>query len=457
MKSHTSATAGACAFAPFLSKIALIACATAIFALAGCATPANDADHSPDHATDHTTDHTGHSAQRDATPSDAAHLASVDAAHAGRMGERDSYAPRGPATELSCDTVGWTEQITPPHQNIINQMMASRMHRAHHALWHAVRGGVDAKTSLLVDHSYGMTWNLPHPLCPPPEDNAINKGYNPAGEDFLFMHRQMVNGLRQAFMQAGLPCVRGWSEVPTTEEAALPDSDRSNAKSEQAFDRMRGWESYFESDEWLKSHSLSQVGFALEFSIHNNLHMRYATTAPPQGFSELASIGGAPLPMNNVYPSAWKYDSPSYNWLADPYGAAVNPTFWKIHGFVDDIINKWLAANSYSRAALDCQGDRKCYQWQGHWTGDASAVNAHMHALMVMDNGSRDPSSVVAGPVDAPTTEFTRQRMARQQLGVLQIPAPTRGIPQSPGGPVAAPAPAPEDPYLYVRSSVCHK
>ena len=432
-------------------KALLFATATSLALLTACATTSATSPQA-----------SGHTPAQNLTQNDDSNSEPATVERFKRMDVQATNSPRGLATDLSCDQVGWTDDVSPQHQSIINQMMGSHDHRVHHALWHAVRGGVDKKTSLLVDHSYGMSWNLPHPLCPAPQDNATDAHYNPAGEDFLFMHRQMLEGLRQAFMRAGLKCVRGWSEVPSESQAALPDSDRTDAKSDAALSRMRGWESFFQSDEWLKGKSLSEVGFALEFSIHNNLHMRYATTAPPVGFNEIASVGGAPLPMNNVYPAGWKYDSAKYNWLADPYGAAVNPTFWKIHGYVDDVINHWLISNGYSRAAIDCTGDRKCYQWQGKWTGSSGSLNSHLHAMMVNDQANplvdgpteREPATADATsntPIDDDTAAFTRQRMARQHLGVIRDAPPTRGMPKA----GAEQNEAPQDPYEYVKGSVC--
>ena len=367
----------------------------------------------------------------------------------------------------SCDSIGWSDVVTPEHQAIINQMMGTREHRVHHALWHAIRGGLDSKNASEVTRAFGTTWKLPHPLCPAPADDSAQRAYNPAGEDFLFMHRQMVRGLQDAFVQMNLPCIRGWASVPSQAEYPIPDRDRADAKSDAAYRQIKIWEGYFMDENWLKSKSLSQVGWALEFSIHNNLHMRYATTRPPKGFQELAEIGGAPLPLNDRFPQNWKYDSPAYNWLQDPYGAAVNPTFWKIHGYVDAMIDRWLLANGYSSISSDCKGDRKCYQWQGRWTGDG----VHSHAMMNHDfrlhpwqdasaqaavsPDERQPAA--AAVIDPVTAEFTKQRMARQRVGVI-LQEDVRTEPKAPpGGVVAAGPPTSPDPYFYVRGLECNQ
>lgn len=45
----------------------------------------------------------------------------------------------------------------------------------------------------------------------------------------------------------------------------------------------------------------------------------------------------------------------------------LNKHFWKIHGLVDQLIEKWLRANRYREIALDCVGRSGCYQWKEPW------------------------------------------------------------------------------------------
>jgi hypothetical protein len=340
-----------------------------------------------------------------------------------------------PSTPPVCTS--FSDTVTDAQQAVINSVIAARSHRLQHALWHATRSGLTDDEKTHVIGAFGPSWGEVHDLCPEPTADPSDHGYNPAGEDFLFMHRQMVTMLRAQFIANHLPCISGWTHVPTTTEWALPDSDTSGPKSDAALAQLTTWDSTFQNPKWLKSISLSQLGWALEFTIHNNLHMRYATTNPPAGFPGVAQTGGAPIPYDGNFPADWQYDKPAYNWLADPYGAAVNPTFWKIHGYVDHLIDLWLSANGYQSVAIDCQGAKSCYQWKGTWTGEIpSNVGTKLGGAL----GQKEDPSI--------DTILNQKRMRNQQIGVLT------GKPKD-GGSENPKAPAPQDPLQFTQSQLC--
>ena len=112
-----------------------------------------------------------------------------------------------------CDGVGWTDHVTPKQQQVINQVMKERSHRLHHALWHAVRGGLDKNQATDVKKAFGPSWVEFHPLCPSPQQDADKESYNPAGEDFLYMHREMIGMLRKKLIEAKLECISGWRNL----------------------------------------------------------------------------------------------------------------------------------------------------------------------------------------------------------------------------------------------------
>jgi hypothetical protein len=67
----------------------------------------------------------------------------------------------------------------------------------------------------------------------------------------------------------------------------------------------------------------------------------------------------------------------------------VNPTFWKLHGWVDDTIVKWLDANGYRTIADQCN-DSGCYQWKSTWVGpepDMQGSMKDMEKTMQMPGG----------------------------------------------------------------------
>jgi hypothetical protein len=225
-----------------------------------------------------------------------------------------------------------------------------------------------------------------------------------------------------------------------TQSWPLPDDVRTGAKSDEAFNTFLKWDQELQDRKWLSTISLSQLGYAVEFTIHNNLHMRYATERAPEGFDEANENGGAPFPFDGNFPKNWRFDSPKYNWLADPYGAALNPVFWKIHGYVDHLIDVWLAANKkkYDSISENCKGNKRCYEWKGTWVGEEGQEAA--------------PKAYKAdtAPLDAKSiAEFTRKRIANQRAGVL-----TDGIkaPDSFGSKEAAPL----SPFEIAKKRLCN-
>ena len=373
-----------------------------------------------------------------ATDASSSELVHDMAAH--DMVAHDMTSMNGSAAPVACKA--WTDRVTPEQQEVINAVIGARFHRLHHAFWHATRGGLEPSEMTRMVNAFGGTWTEVHPLCPQPQADSAAPGYNPVGEDFLFMHRQMIEMLRAGFVSLGLPCVTGWQHVPATEEWPLPDDSREGAKSAEALQQFQGWDGAFQNVAWLKSVSLSQLGWALEFSLHNNLHMRYATDQPPTGFNGVTETGGAPLPYDGKYPVDWIYDDPHYNWLADPYGAAVNPVFWKIHGYVDHLIDLWLGAHGYDSISTQCNGSAHCYTWKGTWIGNISQEK--LPALPSAGNPRDSRPS-------ADTVRFTQRRMKHQRLGVLTPADVGRKRAQRPGdGPAVI-----DDPLPFVNAKLC--
>jgi hypothetical protein len=178
--------------------------------------------------------------------------------------------------------------------------------------------------------------------------------------------------------------------------------------------------------------------------------MRFATDRPAAAFrAAQADDDGAQIPFDGQFPTDWKFDDPGYNWLADPYGAAVNPVFWKIHGYVDAVIDRWLSANGFENISKDCTGIEKCYQWKGMWTGmpegdhDKSMPGMHMPSAASPHHGAsaRSPQERARA-----TKDFNHRRMKFQWVGVIPS-APRAGAPKE--------ARAPQDPLQEATEKVC--
>lgn len=95
--------------------------------------------------------------------------------------------------------------------------------------------------------------------------------------------------------------------------------------------------------------TLGELGSRMEFSIHNMMHMRWCNQFEPRpdvDATTLEQIGH-------------EWDKISYNWLGDTYSSHVNPVFWKLHGWIDNRINDWMAANNLTGPVT----------WVGTWVG----------------------------------------------------------------------------------------
>jgi len=128
------------------------------------------------------------------------------------------------------------------------------------------------------------------------------------------------------------------------------DSGLEEIKSDEYFERyIAPWERQYTDPDYLRGVTLGQLGSDIEFTIHNDLHMRWAALSP---------IGYRP---NTVVAAdiAAKWDAPSYNYLGDTYSSHVNPIFWKLHGWADDRIEDWKRAH----------GMTDPIEWKGTWLG----------------------------------------------------------------------------------------
>ncbi|MGD9672096.1 MAG: Tat pathway signal protein [Candidatus Nitrosocosmicus sp.] len=231
-------------------------------------------------------------------------------------------------------------------------MLALREHRMHHVLWHTVRDNWEAQDEgdpVFNDSEKqrirDMGWE---PLRPSLDKDGVPKENNKSGEDFLFMHRQMilhVNTLLSEIGDTSYPEVVGWTRVPPPNDPdypvppvwnSAPDYIKSRKTDNYYRDIMVRRENYFTTSENLSRLTLGQLGSQLEYRIHNSMHLRWA------------SDPGEERPL--VFPSDantidTKWDNPSYDYLADSYSSHVNYIFWKLHGWIDDRINDWMRAN----------------------------------------------------------------------------------------------------------------
>jgi hypothetical protein len=242
-------------------------------------------------------------------------------------------------------------------------MLADRAWRMHHYLWHEVRNMwlfYDDETRRRLEN---LGWRPPRPARRPgpngPEVILDN------GEDFLYMHREMIAVVNEHMRgDPDYPRVQGWTKVPRPRDPDDPvppswltgigdlDAFLVWVKSDEAFERdFVRWEREYRDETRLRSRSLAELGARLEFTIHNQMHMRWCSE-PVTGIRPEVE----PAHPQGIDPM---WDDPRYDWLGDPYASHVNPTFWKLHGWIDERIDDWAAAN----------GVAEPIGWQGTWVG----------------------------------------------------------------------------------------
>ena len=103
--------------------------------------------------------------------------------------------------------------------------------------------------------------------------------------------------------------------------------------------RMRWWDREFKNAQHLSTLTLGELGQLIEFSVHNDMHMRWASVPRHPKTGEPLPSGRADGDIRDFW------DDPKYDFLGEFYSSHVNPVFWRLHGWVDDRINDWYRAH----------------------------------------------------------------------------------------------------------------
>ncbi len=237
---------------------------------------------------------------------------------------------------------------------------ADKVHRLHHAVWHGVRESWDdlqaedqAKLKELDWHIEGNRVALVSSQKTRP---ALQNG---SGEDFLFFHRQMVFHYRMMMEDVGASLIQ-WHEIPQPGSGGLVSPDevpepwnipeapnferrlRVLKTDEFFWSRMRWWDFDFKNPNYLATLTLGQLGSILQYSIHNDMHIRWSAAPRDPETNALLSLGRPDYDVSD------RWDNPSYDWLGEFYSSHVNPVFWRLHGWIDDRIEDWAAAHEAS-------------------------------------------------------------------------------------------------------------
>jgi hypothetical protein len=266
----------------------------------------------------------------------------------------------------------WSETVNDGIVAAYNTLTARSDYRFWYYLYHGVR---NTSPSLPEDeHAQIETlvpaWKLP-------STSIKGKGLNPvyAGEDYLYTHHLMIDEIRDILTEAGQPCIIGWESIPDSRSVAkpkdkalseaypVPASGTTPPKSDSGMSIMKSWEMKLQSPEFLKSITLGDLGYVLQHSIGNNANLRFSELNNKVGIRPRIAM------RDDTSDESWAWNKVEYDLLSDTYSAPSNPIFWKLQGYIDSYIYRWLDANGYQEIALECRSRPGCYQWKGTWTG----------------------------------------------------------------------------------------
>jgi hypothetical protein len=310
-------------------------------------------------------------------------------------------------------------------------MFASRGHRLQHAVWHTVRAqwhNIRADASAVAEIKARGWW----PERPPFRESRALDLENGAGEDFLYMHRKMILMLKDVYANAGTAPPTGWRSLPgpgvpqtVYNEVTGPDGktfvfapaasgfmvpppardddvDRMMKSPSFLTGVMRPLSALFQSPRFLSALTLGALGNLLEFTVHGWMHVRWAHTI-------YDPATGDPIGRETLFDIDPKWDDPSNDDLGDFYSSHVHPTFWRLHGWVDDRINDWASVNAdhVTKSTVDdvpwFAADRNLVQVESpfYWPGDSHGHDGHGADVRVLEEVIGIMRDVLAPRADA--------------------------------------------------------
>jgi hypothetical protein len=266
---------------------------------------------------------------------------------------------------ISIQVFSISTSITNFPKSLINAM-AQRESRYHHYLWHNIREGWNRFSNSSQDALRKLGWAPPRPGRSYDKDGVASAiPENGSGEDFLYMHRQMIAQAKDILKENKESYqLTSWSSIPAPDNDNYPVPPPYNIPGDPSLtsytnfrktdeyydDTMQSMAKFLTDPVNLRNMTLSELGAKIELNIHSWMHMRW---------SSASSYGYRPTNKSAI-PANFdkKWDDPQYNWMGDTYASHVNPYFWKLHGWVDDRIEDWRKANNLTSI-----------KWMGTWTG----------------------------------------------------------------------------------------
>lgn len=289
--------------------------------------------------------------------------------------------------------------MIPPLPTGVTTTMAIRAERMHHYLFHKVRNNWLSYSHSVQQQLTALGWAPPRPALDA-HGNALLS--NNSGKDFLYMHRQMIARVNDMLAQVGsadYAKIVGWNPVPAPGDLDYPvppvwDSSVQGVKSDDFYtNRIVVWEQQYTDPNNLSRWTLGELGSRLEFSIHNAMHMRWSSQPT------MNRPSADPTQPDATIPTA--FDDPGYDFLSDTYSSHVNYIFWKLHGWIDNRIEDWKAANGVTGEP----------HWVGTWMGNMGM--SPMTGMETLLHSAQSSFVTVHTPVHLQNLEQASQVIAR--------------------------------------------
>ncbi|MBJ9977262.1 twin-arginine translocation signal domain-containing protein [Pseudomonas sp. S75] len=249
-----------------------------------------------------------------------------------------------------------------PYTPAMQAWVISPEHRLFHQLWHATRDQWHKISDEKRDALRGLGWQ-PGPRDRERDARGPHKHRNGSGVDFLFMHRHMLGAARQ------LQDLPSWQQFPLPQPSVefdrqgfgryfdnhdgyrvpppwqAPGDDEygqwvSAIKAGETFtSNFQVWESQYQDPVYLSKLSLGAFGSEMEMTLHDWLHMCWASVPRDPA-------SGIPVPFARAQDDfAGRWFERENDFLGDPFSSHVHPVFWGFHGWIDDRIEDWYRAH----------------------------------------------------------------------------------------------------------------
>jgi mono/diheme cytochrome c family protein len=205
---------------------------------------------------------------------------------------------------------------------------------------------------------------------------AVQEGAPGDGYAFLVMHRHMIRGIAQAFPRHA-SALRGFSHVPLSRE------DPENPLTWKTVSWSEPQRRAIDVLEHVEDH-LDMFPTEDDLGLYIEAPFRWTTTNP-QTFLADSSNG-----LHFVLHSQWSVAGSPYN-LGEGPVTVFNHTFWRLHGWIDDVWERY-------RRAKHIGDDDPRY---------VSELRAQCEEMHMLDEGNLHPTPSIATPAE--TTRFATQ------------------------------------------------